>query len=369
LENERALRMKFFVVGLNHNTAPVKLREQLAVNFSDVVSRARHLKRSAELDEIVLLSTCNRVEIYATTSRQCAGTSALLSSLCVDAQDFRPNPYIYEDFDAARHLFRVATGLDSMVIGETEITGQVKKAYEVALGAQLTGATLNRVFQKAFQVVKEIRTQTRIGRGSTSVGGVAVELAGRIFQHDLSKQTILIIGAGQVGEACVRHLAKKGARAILVSNRSFDRAKELAGEFGGRAVRFEDCLSTMVGADIIVAATGLPKTLLHRVDVENAMLTRRNRSLILIDLAVPRNIDAEVQLLDNVYLYNIDDLEAIVRENVSARGQELALCNQIIEARASALMEKLNCGKERPYEAGLQLQSNWLSQGPAIAAA
>src|SRR5262249_11349358 len=149
---ERALRMKFFVAGLNHNTAPVELREQLAVNSSDLAGRAQHVKRFGDLDEIVLLSTCNRVEIYGTTSGQKRPTSALLQSLCVEPHDFRPNSYIYEDFEAARHLFRVAAGLDSMVLGETEITGQVKKAYETALEAQLTGGTLNRVFQRAFQV-------------------------------------------------------------------------------------------------------------------------------------------------------------------------------------------------------------------------
>src|SRR5216684_6903622 len=283
--------MKFFVVGLNHNTAPVELREQLAVNSSDLVSRARHVKRFEDLHEIVLLSTCNRVEIYATASDQRHPNSSLLQLLCVEPRDFRPNAYIYEDFDAARHLFRVAAGLDSMVLGETEITGQVKRAYELALGAQLTGSTLNRGFQRAFQVVKEIRTQTGIGRGATSVGGVVVDLAERIFQHDLSSQPVMIIGAGQMGEACVRHLAKKGARSILVSNRSFDRAGELAGEFGGQAVRFEECLTAMCGADIVVASTAGAKPWLQRADLESVMVGRRNRPLFLIDISVPRNID------------------------------------------------------------------------------
>jgi glutamyl-tRNA reductase len=317
--------MNLFVVGMSHKTAPVQLRERLAVNWPDVVSRARRIKESEKLDEIVLLSTCNRVEIYATASDQTGRTSSLLRSLCVEPRDLRPYTYVYEDLEAARHLFRVAAGLDSMVLGETEITGQVKKAYELALGAQLTGGRLNRVFQKAFQVVKEIRTHTGIGRGATSVGSVAVELAERIFQHDLSKQSILIIGAGQMGEACVRHMAKKGARSILVSNRSFHRATELAVEFGGRAVQFEDRLTAMAAADIVVASTGSPRTLLELADVEKVMLGRRNRPLVLIDMSVPRNIDAEVQRLENVYLYNIDDLEAIVRKNVSNREQDLAL--------------------------------------------
>jgi glutamyl-tRNA reductase len=353
--------MKFFVVGLNHHTTPVELRERLAVNLSDLVGRARQVKRSENLDEIVLLSTCNRVEIYATISGANARTHSVLRSLCSGQCDFIPNAYIHEDFEAARHLFRVTAGLDSMVLGETEITGQVKKAYELALGADLTGGTLNRVFQTAFQVAKEIRTRTGIGRGAISVGGVAVELAGRVFHHDLTKQSILIIGAGQVGEACVRHLAKKGAGSILVSNRSFDRAHELAREFGGRAVRFEDCLMAMADADVVVAATGLPDTLVHRADVEAVMAARRNRPLVLVDLSVPRNIDGGAQRLDNVYLYNIDDLEAIVRENVRSREQELALCQRIVEGRATALMAKLNAGKNRVDGAGIQLQPEWAS--------
>jgi len=359
--------MKFFVVGLSHKTAPVELREQLAVDWADLVSRARSLKRLDSLDEIVLLSTCNRVEIYATAADERARSSSLLGLLCGEPQDLSPNTYIYEDLQAACHLFRVVAGLDSMVLGETEISGQVKKAYDLALGAQLTGGMLNRVFQKAFQVAKEIRTRTGIGRGATSIGGVAVELAERIFHHELRKQSILIIGAGDIGKACVRHLAKKGAGSILVSNRSSDRATELAGEFGGRAVRFEDFLTAMVEADIVVAATSLSKTLLHRAEVEVAMATRRNRPLVLIDLSVPRNIDAEVQRVENVYLYSIDDLNAIVCATVLHREQDLALCNQIIESGAGALMEKLNSRKEGLFDTELHFESSWLSRGTAVA--
>src|SRR5439155_15933124 len=181
-------------------------------------------------------------------------------------RDFGSHVYVHEDLAAVRHLFRVAAGLDSMILGETEITGQVKQAYDIAKVVRLTGGTLNRVFQTTFQAVKEIRSRTGIGRGATSVGSVAVQLAEKIFLHDLSKQSVIIIGAGQMGETCVRHLAKKGARSILVSNRSFDRAIELASQFGGEAVRFEECLETVTHVDIVVAATGCPNTLLRRVD-------------------------------------------------------------------------------------------------------
>ncbi|HXI68813.1 MAG TPA: glutamyl-tRNA reductase [Verrucomicrobiae bacterium] len=349
--------MTFFVIGLSHKTASVGLREQFAVNASNLVARATRLRFREDLDEILLLSTCNRVEIYATSHHGTGRVSSLLQSLCDGSADLRPPTYIYEDLDAARHLFRVTAGLDSMVLGETEITGQVKKSYEMARASRLTGGTLNRVFQKAFRVAKEIRTRTFIGRGATSVGGVAVELAERIFPHDLSSQPVMIIGAGQMGEACVRHLAKKGARSILVSNRSFDRAVELAGEFGGQAVRFEDCLTAMARADIVVASTGCPDTLLNCEDVHEVMVKRRNRPLILIDISVPRNIDAEVQHFDNVYLYNIDDLKEIVCANVHNREQDLALCNRIIETGAVALLNKLNSRKEPGEEEELQFHS------------
>jgi glutamyl-tRNA reductase len=334
--------MKLFVAGMSHRTAPVEVREQLAVTPSHLAEQACRLQVEGELDEVVLLSTCNRVEIYGVTRDGPRSLDSLLTALRRSEVDLRLNGYVNENMEAVRHLFRVASGLDSMVLGETEITGQVKIAYEAARTAHLTGPVLNRAFQKAFQTVKEIRTQTSIGRGATSVGSVAVELAERIFRHDLSQHKVIIIGAGQLGETCVRHLAKKGARSILVSNRSFDRAIELAGQFGGEAVRFEECLEAVTRADIVVAATGSPDTLLRRVDVENLMRRRKSRPLFLIDLAVPRNIDSHVQSLEGVYLYNIDDLQALVRENIRSRQQDMAKCDQIIDSRASALMAKLS---------------------------
>lgn len=357
---KRDSRMKFFVEGVNYKTAPVELREQLAVKLSNLVSRARHAKEVQKLEEILLLSTCNRVEIYGTVSGRLPRTSSVLRSLCVEPLDLRSHDYFYEDAQAVRHLFRVTAGLDSMVLGETEIAGQVKNAYEAARAAQHTGATLNRVFQKAFQTAKEIRARTGIGRGATSVGSVAVELAAKVFRDDFSARSIIIIGAGQMGEACVRHLAKKGARSVLVSNRSIDHAVRLAREFNGQAVRFEECNVAMADADIVIAATGCPKTLLARSDVEALMARRRNRPLILIDISVPRNIEASVQSLDNVFLYNVDDLEEIVRENVCAREQQVVLCHQIIDTHAVALMEKLNLEKERHYDAYLQTQPGWV---------
>ena len=202
--------------------------------------------------------------------------------------DVSPYIYLHTGEAAARHLFAVASGLDSMVLGETEITGQIKTAYETALAAKLTGRIINGLFQRAFQVVKAIRTKTLIGRGATSVGSVAVQLAEKIFSGDFKDKTVMIIGAGKMGEACIRHIAKNGVKSIIVANRSMESAEALAREFGGRAVNYmDDGLAAMVGADIVVSSTGCPETILDREDVEAVMRQRPNRPLFLIDIAVP----------------------------------------------------------------------------------
>src|ERR1041385_3945629 len=321
--------MKLFVAGISYKTAPVAVREQVAVPPALLACHGCRLKLGARLEEGVLLSTCTRVEIYGNTPWVNGNVHGILRHLGGTETDYSPYLYVKEGDQAVKHLFQVAGGLDSMVVGETEITGQVKQAYQAAQTARLTGRVLNRLFQTALQIGKEIRTCTSVGRGAVSVGSVAVELAEKIFDQDLAAKTVMIIGAGKMGEACVRHLAKKGARSVLVSNRSFERAQGLAAEFGGRAVRFDDCLSSMIEADVVVSSTGCPQTILHRADVARVMAARRHRPLVLIDIAVPRDIDADVQDVDNVYLYNIDHLEAIVRENLKSREQELGRCAEI----------------------------------------
>jgi len=340
--------MKLFVAGINYKTAPVALREQVAVPPALLACHGCRLKLGAQLEEVVLLSTCNRVEIYGTTPWLNGNVHGILRHLGGGDTDYSPYLYVKEGDEAVKHLFQVAGGLDSMVVGETEITGQVKQAYQAAQTAKLTGRVLNRLFQTALQIGKEIRTRTNVGRGAVSVGSVAVELAEKIFDQDLAEKTVMIIGAGKMGEACVRHLAKKGARSVLVSNRSFERAEGLAAEFGGRAIRFDDCLSSMIEADIVVSSTGCPQTILHRAEVARVMAARRDRPLVLIDIAVPRDIEADVQAVDNVYLYNIDDLEAIVRENLKSREQEAGRCDALINDRATELMTKLEAPAVKP---------------------
>jgi glutamyl-tRNA reductase len=339
--------VKLFAAGISHKTAPVELREQLAVQRSELVDLAHYLKGFGHLDEMVLLSTCNRVEVYGTTRQTDSDIKSLLQLLCSEPRDLEPHIYLYEDADAVRHLLRVAAGLDSMVLGETEITGQIKNAYETAREAGLTGPVLNRLFQKAFQTTKEIRTRTAIGRGTVSIKSAAVELIEKAFRDDLANKSVMVIGAGEMAERCVQLLVKKGVRSIFVSSRSFDRAIDLANRCGGDAVCFGYCLFEMRDVDAVIAATSSAETLLSCDDIENLMKARRNRPLLLIDLSVPRNIDAGIAALDNVSLYNIDDLEALARRGVQARERELTTCHQIIEAHVAALTEKLNAEDER----------------------
>jgi glutamyl-tRNA reductase len=334
--------MKIFVAGLSYKTTPVEVREKLAVHRSRLQCSGCRLKLRGNLSEVVLLSTCNRVEIYGVSPWIHGSVHWLFQELTNSDFDFTPHLYVKEGAEAAKHLFAVASGLDSMVLGETEITGQVKNAYQAAKDAGLTGKKMNRLFQTAMQVVKEIRTNTAIGRGATSVGSVAVELTEKVFDRDLSDKTVMILGAGKMGEACVKHLAKRGAKTVLVSNRSFERAEKLAAEFGGRAMRLEDSRAAMIEADILVSSTGSLDIVLRREDVAAILPARKNRPLVLVDIAVPRDIDPAVQELPNVFLYDIDDLEAVVRENTKNRESELARCRGIINDRTTALLKKIN---------------------------
>ncbi len=349
---------KIFVAGLSYKTAPVEIREKVAVRPSLLPCYGCRLKLNAGLEEVVVVSTCNRMEIYGAARHVQDKVQVIFQQFCADI-DLTPYIYVKEGEEAAEHLFSVTSGLDSMVIGETEIAGQVKNAYQAAQTAKLTGPRLNRLFQTAFKTSKEIRTHTAIGRGATSVGSVAVELAEKIFDRDLSNKTVMILGAGKMGEACVRHLAKSGARAVLVANRSLERAEALAAEFGGRALPFDERMNALVDADIVVSSTGCPTTVLHKDEIEAVLTARLNRPLILIDIAVPRDIAADVNELNNVYLYNIDHLETIVRENSKLREQELCKCHEIIVRHAAALMAKIAPAPEKERHEEVEIIPGW----------
>lgn len=357
--------MKIFVAGLSYKTTPVEVRERLAVHRSRLQCCGCRLQLIGNLSEVVLLSTCNRVEIYGVSPWIHGRVHRLFQELTNSDFDFTPHLYVKEGAEAAKHLFSVASGMDSMVIGETEITGQVKNAYQTAKDAGLTGKMMNRLFQTALQAVKDIRTHTGIGRGATSVGSVAVQLSEKVFGNNLGDKAVMILGAGKMGEACVKHLAKRGAKTVLVSNRSYERAEKLALEFGGRAVRLEDSPTAMTEADILVSSTGSPDIVLKREDIAAILPARRGRPLILVDIAVPRDIDPAVQELPDVFLYNIDDLEAIVRENTRVREQELAFCRNLIEERAAKLMERFDAPARKPGREAVEAVPGWVLEAAA----
>lgn len=332
---------KIFAAGLSYKTAPVALREKHAVAPADQLAAARHLLQSQHLSEVVLLWTCNRVEIYGVGENPLENLGQMLSCMANKKIDVTSGIYGYEGNDAIRHLFKVASGLDSMVLGETEITGQVKHAYEAAHAAGLTGKALNKVFQKAMETAKAVRTQTNIGKGATSVGSVAVLHAQRIFGEQLAQKKVMVIGAGQMAEAVAKHLAKKGVQEIIVANRTLETAQQLAKLIGGRAIAFADFVETMKDVDIVVSSTGCPVTIVHKPEVENIMATRPGRPLFLIDIAVPRDIHPDVAQVPGVHVFDIDALEATVRENVIHRQHDLDQCDAIVEEKVEELQAYL----------------------------
>jgi glutamyl-tRNA reductase len=337
--------MNVVVIGLSHRTSPVELRERFAFAEPKIPGALKKLRESGVADEAVILSTCNRVEIYAATSleptKAFAGLKQFLKTTHAFDEPFADKLYTLAEPQSLRHLFKVACGLDSMVLGETEILGQIKDAYKLAHSHKFTGAKFNKIFQRAFHVAKHIRTHTNIQRGSVSVASVAVELAEKIFSS-LAEREVLVIGAGETSEKVARALFSRGAKSIIVASRSFERAEILAKEFNGRAVQFDDWSAEFEKIDIAVSATSAPHHILDRTKLEPLMKLRKNRPLLLIDIAVPRDIAPEVNFLENVYLYNIDDLQSIADDYLKQRKEEIARCEQIISEKAGALLENKN---------------------------
>lgn len=329
------------VMGLNHRTAPVAIRERLAFAEARIPAALQTLRESHIAEEAVILSTCNRVEIYVATrlpSDLAFQDLQEFLSRCHEYHDpLTDHLYRYTEPQSVEHLFRVACGLDSMVLGETEILGQLKDAYELARRGGFTGPRLNKAFQKAFQVAKQIRTETLIQRGSTSVANVAVELAERLFSS-LRHCTVLVIGAGDTSEKVARALVSRGAGRLWVTNRTHPRAEALAATLGGQAIRFEDWPAAFPQIDIVISSTASPTPILDRARLEPWLRHRPRRPLLLIDIAVPRDIDPSVDELDDVYLYNVDDLQAIADDYVRQRQAEVARCESIIREKVRALL-------------------------------
>jgi glutamyl-tRNA reductase len=332
--------MPIVVLGLSHRSAPVIVRERFAFSESRIAPALQLLKDSHTIDEGVILSTCNRVEIYASTSMPVTSALPEMKEFLVTCHDYRDpltdEIYTLEEPQSLHHLFKVACGLDSMVLGETEILGQLKKAYDLALKSGFTGPRLNKAFQRAFNVAKQIRTHTNIQRGSISVASVAVELAQKVFEN-LAEANVLVIGAGDTSEKTARALSSRGAGNLFFTNRSLEKAAALAAELGGQALPWERWAEEFEKVDIVISSTSAPGYVLDRERLAPLMKKRRNRPLLLIDIAVPRDIDPEANLLDNVYVYNIDDLQAIADDYLKVRKEEIARCEVIIREKAGSL--------------------------------
>jgi glutamyl-tRNA reductase len=334
--------MPIVVIGLSHHSSPVEVRERFAIDPKRVPELLQDLRSSGRADEVVLLSTCNRVELYAVTGGEPATAVHDLKQYLHDVQactdPFHEHFYHHVEPDSLRHLFRVACGMESMVLGETEILGQLKQAYELARQNQHTGGRLNKAFQRAFNVAKQIRTQTNIQRGNISVASVSVQLAERIFEA-LKGQQVLVIGAGDTSEKTLRALVSRGVTKVCVTNRTLEKAEALAAEFSGRAIPFEDWPGTLADTDIVISSTSAPGYVIDPDRLGPVMKQRRRRPLLLIDIAVPRDIDPEVNRMNDVYLYNVDDLQTIANDHLEQRKSELDRCEAIIRDKAAGLLE------------------------------
>jgi glutamyl-tRNA reductase len=324
--------MHLFCLGLSHHTAAVSLRERFAVSEAEMPGVLATLRASAGLSEAVLLSTCNRVEIYGAGPD--AGAAMTIAADFLRGRSGHEAPfYRLEDDHAVRHLFRVAAGLDSMVLGETEILGQVKDAYAAAFGAAHTAGQLNHLFQQTFRVAKLVRTETALGRGVVSVGAAAARLAASVL-GDLSSCRALLLGAGEAGEGVARSLSARGLKELLVSNRTAARAEALAAALGGQPVEFIHWRDHLATADIVIASAAAPERLLSSGDLAPVLAVREGRPLFLLDLAVPRDFDPEIRHLPGVVLHDVDALEAIAQEGESLRVAEVERAEALVAAQA-----------------------------------
>jgi len=335
--------MHLIVVGLSHKTAPVEIREKLAVPDSRLGEAMDRLCSYPGVKEGVLLSTCNRVEVYSVVDDVEAGYGRIQefladTHLALSSEQLTPHLYWHTGDRAITHLFRVAASLDSMIIGESQILGQLKDAFEVALAHKTTGVIMNRVVRKAISVAKRVRTETKISEMAVSVSYAAVELAKKIFSN-LKEQTVLLVGAGEMAKLAARHLIAQGVRHVRMTTRAPQQAIDLAAKFGGTPVPFDQFKDDMASADIVLVSTGAAHYLISAEDVHRAVKERMNRPMFLIDISVPRNIDPSVRRVDNAFLFDIDDLQLRVEQNRTERVQEAAKAERMVVEEVASIRE------------------------------
>lgn len=333
--------MSLLAIGLNHKSASVEVREKLAFSPANIPNALALFREKFPSSEVAILSTCNRVEMYTSFSEDSVSHEQLINFLSefhkLEKGKFASHMYCHQDVDAVSHLFFVTSSLDSMVVGESQILSQVKEAYLTASAAETTGKVLNQLFQKAINVAKDIHTNSMIGKGKVSVSSVAVDFAEKIFQ-DFSSKSVLIIGAGEMCELVLKHLVERGLETVIVANRSFDRAQSLANEYSGKAIKYDLLPDYLPHADIVISSTAAPHYVIHPEQVNNAIKIRRGNPIFLIDIAVPRDINPEVGKIDNVYLYDIDDLQSVVNKNIDDRSKEMEKCKAVVDREVNEFL-------------------------------
>ena len=334
--------MRYTLLGINHKTAPVEVRERLAISESHLPEAMRRLVSHPGVSEAVIFSTCNRVELFTRSSTTAPDLLAFLREYFqMDGQALSSHLYHRQDRDAVRHLFRVASSLDSMIVGEPQILGQVKEAYATARSVGSVHSQLDNLLTRAFSVAKRVRTETAVGNSAVSVASVAVELAKKIF-GSLQDKYVYLVGAGKMSELAARHLVAHGAGAVFVANRTHDRAVELAKKFGGEAIVFEQLYETAAQADIIITSTGAPHHVFRREHGEMFMQKRKNKPMFFIDIAVPRDVDPAVNQVDNIFVYDIDDLQSVVMSHSADRKKEAERAERIIEQEVQRFYDHLD---------------------------
>ena len=354
--------MTLTVIGINHKTAPIELRERIAISRDDLPETTRALAAMPGVTECMIVSTCNRVEILAALESPDTDLTAFLHRhFGLDPGLLAPHIYQHRDQQAVRHLFRVASSLDSMVVGEPQILGQVKEAFAIARSSGTVGGQLDHLLQSAFAAAKKVRTETEIGSNSVSIASVAVELARKIF-GSLNGRTVFLVGAGKMSELAARHLVQQGAGAILVTNRTLERARLLAEPFNGRVIPFEQLHEAASEADIVITSTGAPHPIFRREHGHAFLQRRRNRPMFFIDIAVPRDVDPEVNKLDGLFVYDIDDLQQVAAAHIAERKSQATDAEALVAAEVERFHQRQRTVNVAPAIVSLQHQFEEIRQ-------
>jgi glutamyl-tRNA reductase len=354
--------MKLAIIGVNHKTAPIALREQVAISRDELPEATRALAAMPGVTECMIVSTCNRVELLAVIDDSTAHLSDFFTNhFGIKADALHPHLFEFLDKEAVGHLFRMAASLDSMVVGEPQILGQVKEAFSAARAAGTVSSQLEHLLQSAFAAAKKARSETGIGSNAVSIASVAVDMARKIF-GSLEGRTVFLVGAGKMSELAARHLVQQGAGAILVSNRTEERARTLAGQFNGRVIRFDQLYEAASEADIVISSTGAPMPIFRREHGQMFLHRRKNRPMFFIDIAVPRDVDPEMNKLDGIFVYDIDDLQQVAVAHMEERSRQAVDAESLIAAEVERFHERQRTVNAAPAIIALQHKAEAIRQ-------